>query len=199
MDKYQKYNTQPKSGTYFGFIGSGIITLFIYWLTLNHLKLNFLEEAESKYREKHKITWEAVTQKSPKFAESNPLKPEDLPDKTNLFSDRNQQASQEMKSKDNSDNLLPESPGKSSNLKIVQLKNNQNSLEQNFQKKEGITRLSKELVYNIKSPPFDPTMEPLPVTGEGVNLSRPLDPVPQPSKIISLTNKNPPMPLLLDC
>ena len=195
MEQNQKYNTKPRSGTYLGFIGSGIITLFVYWLTLNHLKLNFLEEAKSKHLEKHKISWEAVSHKSPKYAESNPLKPENLPDKTNLFSDRNQQASQEMKSKDSPDNLLPESTGTSSNLKIVQFKNNQISLEQNFQKKEGIARLSKELVNAIESPQLYPPMKSPPVTGQGVNLSQPVDPVPQPSKIISLTNKNPPAPL----
>ena len=123
MQPQLKYNSQPRSGTYSGFIGSGIITLFIFWVSLNYIKFNFFRDAKSYYQKQHRIIWEEVKQTSPKYTESNPLKPENLPDKTNLFSDRNQQASQEMKSKDNSDNLLPESPGKSSNLKIVQLKN----------------------------------------------------------------------------
>jgi hypothetical protein len=192
MEPNHEYYTQPKSGTYWGFIGSGIITLFVCWLALNHLKLNFLEDAKSIYQEKHKITWETVNQKSPKYAESNPLKPEDLPDKTNLFSDRNQQASQEKAGKDSKDNLLPKSRGTSTNLKVVQIKNNQNSMEQNFQKKEDISSLSNEFGNSIKSLQLDPLMKSSPLTGQGINLSQPLDSVPRPSKIISLTNKNPP-------
>jgi hypothetical protein len=192
MEPFQKYNTQPRSGTYFGFIGAGIITLFVYWLTLNHLKFNFPQEAESKYQERHEITWEVVTQKSPIYAESNPLKPEDLPDKTNLFSDKNQQASQEKAGKDNTDNLLPESRGTSINLKVVQLKNNQNSMEQNFQKKEDIASRSKGLVDGIKSSQLDPLLKSPQETGQGVDLSQPLDSFSQSHKIISLKNENPP-------
>ena len=189
MEPNHEYYTQPKSGTYWGFIGSGIITLFVYWLTLNHLKFNFPQEAESKYQERHEITWEVVTQKSPIYAESNPLKPEDLPDKTNLFSDRNQQASQEKAGKDNTDNLLPESRGTSINLKVVQLKDNQNSMEQNFQKKEDIASSCKGLVDGIKSSQLDPLMKSPSETGQGVNLSQPLDSVSQPYKIISVKEK----------
>ena len=196
MEPYQKYNTQPRSGTYPGYISSGIVTLFVYWVTLNHLKLNFLEEAESNSQDKHKVTWEVVTRKSPKYAESNPLKPEDLPDKTNLFSDRNQQASQDKTSKGKSDNFLPESRGTSTNLKVVQRKKNHNSMEQNFQKKEDIPILTKELVNAIKSPQLYSPMKTPPVNGQGVNLSQPLNSVPQPSKIISLTNTPPKTPLV---
>ncbi len=189
MEPNHEYYTQPKSGTYWGFIGSGIITLFVCWLALNHLKLNFLEDAKSIYQEKHKITWETVNQKSPKYAESNPLKPEDLPDKTNLFSDRNQQASQDNTSKDNSDDRLPESRGTSDNLKVVQLKNNQNPMEQDFKITQNSTSLSQELVNGIKSSQLDPLMKSPPETGQGVNLSKPLDPATQPRKMISLTEK----------
>lgn len=196
IEPNQKYNTQPRSGTYSGFIGSGIITLFLYWLTLNHIKLNFLQEAEGNYQVKHKITWEAFNHKSPKYAESNPLKPEDLPDKTNLFSDRNQQASQDKASKDNSDDRLPESRGTSDNLKVVQLKNNQNSMEQDFKKKQNSSSLSQELVNGIKSSQLDPLMKSPPETGLGVNLSKPLDPTTQPSKMISLTEKISPKPII---
>ena len=189
MAPNQKHITQPRSGTYLGFIGSGIITLFLYWLTLNHIKLNFLREAEVNHQDKHKISWEAFNHKSPKYAESNPLKSEDLPDKTNLFSDRNQQASQNKASKDNSDNLLPESQGTSTNLKVVQLKNNQNTMAQNFQKKENIASPSQKLVNGIKSSQLDPLMKSPPETGQGVNLSKSLDPATQPRKMISLTEK----------
>ena len=189
METYQKYNTQPRSGTYSGFIGSGIITSLIFWVALNHIELNFLQESGKNYEEKHKIAWEAVNHKSPKYSESNPLKPEDMPDETNLFSDRNQQASQDKASKENSDNLLPESRGTSSNLKVIQLKKNQKSMEWNFQKKDDIASLSKEIVNGIKSSQLDPLKKSPPATGQGVNLFQPLDPVPQPSKIISLTEK----------
>ena len=91
-------------------------------MTLNHLKLNFLEDAKVSIKRNTWITWETVNQKSPKYVESNPLKPEDLPDKTNLFSDRNQQASQEKAGKDSKDNLLPKSRGTSTNLKVDPIK-----------------------------------------------------------------------------
>ena len=61
-------------------------------------------------------------------------------------------------------------------------------MEQDFQKKEDIPSLSKELGNDIKSQ-LDPLMQS--PTRQGINLSQPIDSIPRPSKTISLKNKNP--------
>jgi len=102
-------------------IASACLTTFVIF-TIYSLNPIPLIQVGSTNHVSLTVEWTpAFENKIKKFAEANPETPENIPDPTNLLSSRNQQSAQPdvLSYKENMSNL-PQSPGDSQNLKVVQ-------------------------------------------------------------------------------
>ena len=119
MNELSHTATKPISGSAFTHFFAAFLTLFIFVILLEADLFNEVSTFHFQDQDSTSLLWETSSPDELVFAEANPAVPENIPETTNLFSYRDQQAAQPTAPSPDEKSHLPQTEGHIDGHKLV--------------------------------------------------------------------------------